>query len=132
MLSFDQASLHPLTTDAQVQLRASQLVGRAVRRQLWIMLLDENDVQLPVIVPIDDLPPAPDGDLPFAYIVESTGAAAVFVVLERYGGEELTPADRAWAKHVRDGCAAASVRLRGILLSHRRGVRWMAEDDYLY
>ena len=133
MLSFDKASLHPLTTDALIQQRATQLVGRAVQRQLWLMFLDADDYQLPLLVPLEDMPESPpDWHLPLGDFLEQAGASSLFVVLERYGDEALSPADIAWAKHVRASCDAASVDLRGVLLSHRRGVRWVAPDDYLF
>ena len=134
MLSYDHAATQPLSTDALVQQRATELVGRAIRRQLWLFFLDDDDVQLPLVVPIDDLPIAPpDGVMvAIADLADAVAATSVVAVLERYGSEELTPGDREWARHLRDSCAATSVRLRAILLSHRRGVRWVAEDDYLY
>jgi hypothetical protein len=133
MLSHDRAATLPLHTDALIRERARQLVGRAIRRQLWLFFLDEHDVQLPLLVPIDDLPPLPP-DEPMVGLValaEEVGAASVVAVLERFGDETLTPADVAWARHLRDSTTATSIRLRAILLSHRRGVRWIAPDDYL-
>jgi hypothetical protein len=109
------------------------LVGRAVNRQLWIMFLDEDDYQLPLLVPCEDLPEyPPERPIPLGDFVEAAGAAAIFVVLERYASEQLTAADLAWAKHVASSCAVASIDLRGILLSHRKGVRWVAPDDYAF
>jgi hypothetical protein len=134
MISYDSAATQPLTTDALIHERATALVGRAVRRQLWLLFLDENDVQLPVIVPIDDIPVSPPDVLMLgvADIADEVSAASVIAVIERFGDETLTPGDTAWARHLRESCAAASVPLRAILLSHRHGVRWVAEDDYLY
>jgi hypothetical protein len=133
MLSFDQSAMTPLHTDAQLQERAARLVGRAVHRQLWIMFLDENDYQLPLLVPCDELPDLPpEWPIPLGDFVDAAGAAAIFVVLERYASEQLTAADLAWAKHVANSCTVASVDLRGILLSHRKGVRWVAADDYAF
>ena len=56
--------------------------------------------------------------------------ASVVVVLERYAPEQLTDADRSWARQIRDGCGLAEVPLRAIVLSHRRGARLLAPDDY--
>lgn len=132
MLPYDQAALEPLTTDALIQQRVTDLVGRAVRRQLWLFFLDDNEVQLPVILPLDDLParPSPDNPLPFADLAESYGASAIVAVLERYGDDEITDVDIAWARALHAACLGR-VRLRGVLLSHRRGIRWIAEEDYL-
>lgn len=134
MLSYESAATLPLSTDALIHERATQLVGRAVRRQLWLFFLDEHDVQLPVIMPIDDLPMSPpSGLIPgIATFSEAVGASSVVAVLERYGDATLSPSDTAWARQLRETCTATSVRLRAILLSHRRGVRWVAEDDYMF
>jgi hypothetical protein len=133
MISFDHAALVPLSTDALIEERVTELVGRAVRWQLWIMFLDRNGVQLPVLMPFDDLPlAAPDGvTMPIGDFADSVGATSVFAVLERYDGAALTANDVGWARLVRDSCAAASVVLRGVLLSHKRGVRWIALDEYV-
>lgn len=128
MLPFEQAATQRLTTDALIQERATELVGRAVTRQLWLLFLDANDVQLPLIVPLDDLPSMPLGDTEvYREIIDACGAASVVAAIERYGEETLTESDRAWARHLRANIGPV---LRGILLSHRLGVRWIAEDDY--
>jgi hypothetical protein len=133
MLPFDQAALEPLTTDVLIQQRVADLVGRAIRRQLWLFFLDENSVQLPLVMPCDDLPVyPPDDPVPvYADFAEGCGATSIVAVLERFGDDELTPADTAWARHLHDSCAGL-VPLRAVLLSHRRGIRWIAEDDYLF
>ena len=41
-------------------------------------------------------------------------------------------ADTAWATAIHDEFDAQGVPVRGILLSHRRGIRWIAQDDYRY
>jgi hypothetical protein len=128
------AQLPQLTSDELIHERVSDLVGRAISRQLWLMFLDENDAQLPLLVPVSDLPSAPPIEIASLIIgtADAVGARGIIVVLERYGDESLTAADRAWARHIHLCCAEAPARLRGILLSHARGVRWVAPDDYLY
>lgn len=127
----------PLITDIDIQQRVSQLVGVAVRRQLWILFLDDDNVQLPLMVAIDDHPIRPDSTVAdLAERVERTlldeGAASVIVVIERFASDDLAPADVAWATAIHDEFDAQGVRLRGILMSHRHGVRWIAQDDYRY
>jgi len=48
--------LTPLDTDADVLDRVDQLIGEDARRDrsLWLLFLDADAVQLPVVVPIDD------------------------------------------------------------------------------
>lgn len=136
MTHYADAALQPLDTDALVQGRVAELIGRACRRQLWFLFLDERGIQLPVIMPVADPPSTPpDNDrlrLMIGQLVESTDAAALIVVLERFGPEKLTESDRAWAAALHDSCAEAGVALRALLLSHREGVRWIAQDDYRF
>ncbi len=135
--AYDDTRTLPLLTDIQVHERIDQLIGIAVRRQLWILFLDRALVQLPMMVAIDDHPLRPDASVAdLAERVDRTmvehGADSVIVVIERFAGAELTPADVAWAAAIHDEFDAQGVSLRGILLSHRRGVRTIAQDDYRY
>ena len=59
MTNFAEAP--PLLTDADVLVRVEQLVGPAAAdRRLWIMWVDGDGQQAPVIVPVDDMPRHPD------------------------------------------------------------------------
>ena len=135
-IDYDQTVYLPLSTDALIEQRVDLLVGRAQRRQLWLMFLDASHVQLPLLIPIADIPVAPSADdIPrWATLIDNTAeaveAASVVVVLERYAPEQLTEADRSWARQLRDSCGMAEVALRAIVLSHRRGARLLAPDDY--
>lgn len=122
-----------LLTDADVLARVRELVGPAITdRQLWIMFVDGDGRQAPVIAPVSDLPPRPDalvprlGDL-LAHVVPDLdtdlGPGSVVLTLERLGPDAPHPSDRDWAQALTDVCIAASVRLRGIFLSTRGGVR---------
>lgn len=64
------------------------------------------------------------------HLVETVEAASIVLVLERFGTDSLTDSDRAWAAALHAACGAVDVPLRGMLLSHRDGVRWLAQDDY--
>jgi hypothetical protein len=131
-----QADLEPLTTDALIEQRVDSLIGRAQNRQIWLLFLDQNHVQSPLVLPISDVPvsPSPDDLDNWCELIrgttEAVDAADVVVVLERYASERLTDADKGWARLVRDGCRVAGVTLRAVALSHRRGVRLLAADDY--
>jgi hypothetical protein len=63
--------------------------------------------------------------------MDGIGAARIVLVLERYGPPVLSSADVAWARSLASGCQVAGLNLRAMLLSHRRGVRWIAPDDYV-
>ncbi|MEO7121533.1 MAG: hypothetical protein ABI400_00090 [Lacisediminihabitans sp.] len=135
---YDEAKLVPLTTSALIEARVADLLGRAVQRQLWLLFLDENDVQLPLLVPLEGLPSRPPDqpDLTLQSMIrhfrESVGAHSFVFVLERYADATLTPPDIVWARALHRACDDAEVVLRGILVSHKRGVRWVAQDDYRF
>lgn len=136
-LSADEATEQPITTDEEVLERVDALIGKAVRRQVWLMFLDEDDRQVPLVIPMADYPPAPyDGHAEMfaariADVVESAGAAQVIVVWERRLRATTTEADRVWARELAAACADVDVRIRAQLISHRDGTRWFAPDDYL-
>ncbi|GMA24283.1 hypothetical protein GCM10025864_20420 [Luteimicrobium album] len=125
----------PLATDEDVTERVRDIVGPAARRQLWLFFLDDDDCQLPVLLPVPDFPPSPDDGhaeqlaASLAAMIEELGAARVVVVWERRLDDRATTLDRAWAAQLAQACRTAGVRLRGQLLSHRRGVRWLAPDE---
>ena len=133
--SFDDTQNLPLTTDAEIQDRISQLVGRAISRQLWLVFLDDLDLQLPLLIPIEGLPDLPTDEQTglvldrVGEVMADIGASAIVTVLERYGPATLAHADVAWAASIRRGCLDRGITLRAQLLSHRSGVRWIAEDD---
>ena len=139
-IPYDETIAVPLETDALIQQRVADLIGRANRRQLWLLFLDEARVQLPIIMPIDGLPTAPPGTSDEAATlaqmietaVDAAEAASVVMVIERFGLPDLTPSDVAWARSLHEACDAAAVQLRALLLSHRAGVRWIAQDDYRF
>jgi hypothetical protein len=134
---YEETRLQPLVTDALIEERVAALVGRACQRQLWFLFLDEDQVQLPLLVPIDDPPTQPEENIGnlvrlVEEAMEATDAHSVVVVIERYAEAVLTANDRAWAGSIHNAFDAQAIPLRGILLSHRRGVRWVAQDDYRF
>ena len=132
---YEDTQEHPLITDENVLERVTLLVRTAMRRQLWFMFADGDDRQLPLLMPTD-VPRSPDGADPSnlaRFILDATdglGVDSIIVTLERRGSDEITDDDRAWFRLVRDACAMAELKLRGPLLCHTRGVRWVAAEDY--
>lgn len=141
-LEADDATQVPLTTDLALHDRVSELLDAALRRQWWTMYLDEDERQLPLIMPMADYPEDPgepcgaEGTAAqllaqrLAEIVEHVGAAKVVFVWERPGRSESTAADRAWAKALSEACRAAGVAVRAQFILHDDGARWFAPDDY--
>src|SRR3954447_18914680 len=79
----------PLISAADIEDRVADLVGEAIIRKIWLILLDAERLQIPVLVPIENLPlHAPShGSLgPFLRAVCSEPTREVVGVLERPGG----------------------------------------------
>ncbi|MGI9002406.1 MAG: hypothetical protein ACR2GH_12165 [Pseudonocardia sp.] len=130
----NSADAPPLLTDADVLHRVEQLVGPAVAiRQLWIMFVDGDGQQAPVIVPISDLPQRPRPD-PLSGLTQvlaglrdelttDLGPGSVILTLERIGRDAVLPADQEWADALAVTCEQAGMALRGVFLSTDGGVR---------
>lgn len=133
--NYEDTHAHPLITDDDVLERVRLLVRNALRRQLWLMFLDADDRQLPVLMPTD-VPAAPgttDASNLARFISgvnDDLNATSIVVSLERRGSDEISDDDREWFRLVRDACVMAELRLRGPVLVHTRGVRWVAAEDY--
>lgn len=127
MKAYSDAVREPLLTERDVLRRVDALVGRALRRQLWLLFLDVDAVQLPTLVPIDGLPRLPDGVEGMAPavigMVQMLKAASVVIVYERPGDSELGRDDLEWADALRALCERAAVPLRDVVLSHDGGAR---------
>lgn len=123
-----------LTSDDQVLARAELLIERAERRQLWLMFLDAAERQLPLLMPMD-VPRRPDPDFPEPFsrmlrdICEELDAESAVIAFERCGSATLADADRQWLTLVHTACRDAEIHLRGPLLVHDGGVRWIAVED---
>jgi hypothetical protein len=123
-------------SDAEIEQRVADLIGRANSRQLWLLFLDEFAVQLPLLIPIESFPSEPSVDEAEGVILRTRelmgeiGASEVVIVLERYGAPTLTAQDAAWARALHAACEGQCVALRAQLLSHRTGVRWIAADEW--
>ena len=131
MPSFPDAP--PLLTDADVLRRVEALIGPASSpRTLWLLPVDGDDRQTPVVTPIDDVPRRPDdmvdglgtvlaGIAPD--LATAGGSGSVIFVLERLGSDHVSADDREWAEVLEVTCTRIGVGLRGVYLSTRAGVR---------
>src|SRR6185312_1869264 len=127
--------LPPLTTDEEVLARVRTVVGAARARQLWILFVDGDGRQSPVVVPIADVPhrPEPRGLAGITRVlhglrgelVTERGPGAVIVARQRPGGDTVLDADREWAAALAQACRTAGVALRATVLSTPGGVRWL-------
>lgn len=122
-----------LLTDADVLERVEQLVGPAAATpQLWIMFVDGDGRQAPVLMPISDIPPRPEARVidNLAAVMAGMcvdlstdgGGGSVILTLERVGRDAVLDGDRQWAEALREACDRTGAALRGVYLSTSGGV----------
>lgn len=123
-----------LRTDADLIDRVRLLIGPAARdRQLWIVFIDGDGRQMPVLMPISDMPERPEPDMTTglatvlgglrADLVTCNDEGSVAVVLERHGPDDVLPGDRDWDCALTRACADGEVTVRGRFLSTPGGVQ---------
>jgi sugar phosphate isomerase/epimerase len=133
--SYEETQILPLNSDEDIEARVADLIGRANARQLWLLFLDEFDVQLPLLIPIEGLPSEPTEDEADRVVdrvrelMGEIGASAIIAVFERYASATLTAQDAAWVRSLRRSCTDRGVELRALLLSHRNGVRRIGQEE---
>jgi hypothetical protein len=133
--AYEETQSVPLDTDDEITARVGELIGRANSRQLWLLFLDDVNVQLPLLIPIDGLPAEPSPEQTERVVANihelmlEIGAGSVVTVWERYGAPALNRQDAAWARSLREACVDQGVQLRAMLLSHRNGVSWITDDE---
>jgi hypothetical protein len=124
----------PVTTLQEARARVFDLVGHAIRRQLWLMLFDAHGQQLSLLIPIDGIPvrPEPGSVRPFAVgindlLAQEAPGGSVIVTLERPGSAALTDADRAWAIELTESFGTL-MRFTGLFVAHDDGVAVLRAD----
>jgi hypothetical protein len=128
----------PLSTDQDIIRRIDHLLDQDSRRgrSLWLLFLSSDGVQLPVLVPIDDVPAHPDSlfarnlCLVIANVLgDAAAAGSAVVTLTRPGEETVGDSDREWfhALHAAAGEHGAAIRL--ICLATQTGTRQLTLDD---
>lgn len=123
----DDLCRRPVRTEEAALAILRLLLGTAIRRQLWVMFLDEHDRPLPLVVPMA-LPSRPSlGTGPglgafLRDIAAGEGARGLVIAYERRAREDLTDADRVWLRAIEDACAASGLTTLGPFLCHTRGV----------
>lgn len=104
------------------------LVGHAIRHQLWLMLLDINGRQVPLLIPVDGIPirPEPGSVAPIAarfteVLAEHAPGGSVILTLERPGDARLTAPDQAWAVELAASFGKV-MRITGMFVAYDDGV----------
>jgi len=121
----------PVLTDTEVLDRVRCLVDEDAwqRRSLWLMFLSEDGTQLPVLVPIDDVPERPEPEMVASVchmVAHLTGDASegrsLVATLSRPGGLTPSGSDRYWVQTLRDAAREKGVVLRMMCLAAEPGV----------
>lgn len=123
----------PLLTDADVHERVDTLIGPAIQdRCLWLILVDGDRKQAPVIMPVEDSPPQPDPDMVdglqtvLAGFVEKlatdAGPGSCVFVWERLGAR-LRDGDELWAEALAGAARRAGLACLGVFVSTPAGTR---------
>jgi hypothetical protein len=118
----------PIRTVDEARDRVAELIGPALHRQLWLMMLDANGDQLPVLIPVDGIPlrPEPGSSAPVAAAITElltiqAPGGSVILTLERPGSAALTAPDQAWALEL-DASFGKLMRITGMFVAHDDGV----------
>jgi hypothetical protein len=126
----------PLRTDADVLRRVDFCVSDRSQRALWLLFIGPDEIQLPVVVPVSDIPerPGSDGAMGICTMIaqlmtESADCASAVIALARPGTVTLTDSDRQWCRTLHADAAREGAALRMICLAATDGVRQFTLDD---
>jgi hypothetical protein len=128
----------PLTTDQDLVCRVDRLLDQDSRRHrsLWLLFLSGDGVQLPVVVPIDDVPERPDGllvdnlcDVIAQVLDDAAPAGSAVVTLARPGDAATDDTDRHWFHALHAAALRRGAAIRLICLATPAGVRQLTIDD---
>jgi hypothetical protein len=138
---------HVLESDDDLRDVLELLLQQAGQRQLWLLFLDGRGRIGEPLIPMADYPEDPLeavmtddlGEVTHAHLLsqrirglrELTGNAAVVLVWERVGGEDVDGDVRAWARAMKREAARLGIPLRAQFLLHTHGVRQLHADDVL-
>jgi hypothetical protein len=134
----DWDAADPLLTDQDVLGRVDRLLDPDSWRQrsVWLMFLSGDGTQLPVMVPIDDVPERPDPQLVgnLCHVIADVLADAApegsaVVALTRPGSETVNDADRYWFQTLYGAAREQGASIRMVCLATQSGVRQLTPDD---
>jgi len=132
--SYDNLKDIPVSSDTDLIERLEATLGRALNRQVWLMFLDADDCQLPVLMPteVPSLPGEGDAERIGGFlksIGDDLEAATIVIAYERPGVAAINDRDREWLRCLREACQASGMKFRGPFLCHSRGVIPVPPDD---
>ena len=131
MTELSPTTAPPLRTDDDVARRVADLIGCAAGSdKLWLLFVDGDDRQAPVMMPVEEMSGPPDDELVAALgdvvdgilpdLATPSGVGSVVFVRERRGADYVLPVDRAWADALVAMCRKRGIRMRGVHLSTPR------------
>lgn len=136
-----------LARDDELEEVLELLLGSSIRRQLWLIFLDDEHRITGPLMPSEDVPRCPDGPVQtddlgemtwarllghrLSGIAEMIDAAQVVLVWERPGPNAFQVQDLAWARAMSHACAESGMALRAQFLLHDTGIRMLTLDDHL-
>jgi hypothetical protein len=131
MTELSPTTAPPLRTDDDVARRVADLIGCAAGSdKLWLLFVDGDDRQAPVMMPVEEMSGPPDDELVAALgdvvdrilpdLATPAGVGSVVFVRERRGADYVLPVDRAWADALVAMCRKRGIRMRGLHLSTPR------------
>jgi hypothetical protein len=121
----------PLRTDGDVLRRVDLLVDHRARelRSVWLLFIAATGVQLPVVVPIDNVPERPDLTTArsLCWVIaealrENVPGGHAIVVLTRPGAGPAADADQDWATTLHRAAHDRGASLRLVCLATPAGV----------
>lgn len=125
----------PLPTDAELVPHLQAMLEGGYRRQVWVMLLDDEQCPLPIVLPTD-VPAEPDpeevlglSDFLRCLALDFPGPSIV-LTFERPGPAEVTERDRRWLRMLREAAIASDFPFRGPYLLIGSEVRQVSSDEY--
>jgi hypothetical protein len=128
----------PLCTDRDVLLRVDALVDQPsrLRRSLWLLFLSGDGVQLPVAVPIDDVPERPDAtlvanlcDVIAQVLADAAPTGSAVIALTRAGDETVDESDRSWFGTLHSCARERGAAIRLLCLVTPASVRQFVLDE---
>ncbi len=129
----------PVRTAAELELRWDDLLGPYGYdfESIWVTWFDDHDLQVPHLMPVDEIPPELDpvlvGNLfqVAMTVVDDGRATSIALALTRPGTEAVTETDRARARTLLEAGRSQNVPLRPLHLATDDGVRPLTADDLL-
>ena len=132
---FNDVRDQPLTTDEQLVPFLQCMIEGSFRRQVWVMMLDDEARPLPVLIPTDvQAEPEPEDDIGFGDFLTCTalevGQPTLVVTFERPGPSHVVDRDRRWLQVLYDACVRTGFRFRGTFLLVGDTVLSVPVEDY--